>query len=251
MDLRLDGRVALVTGASGGLGAHVAGVLAAAGARVVLGARRLASLEERAAAIGPGAMPVALDVTDDASVEAALDAAERAFGPVDVLVNNAGVVEVGRDPLTIVPDEMRRVLEVNVTGAFRLTQAVASRLVAAGRGGAVVNVASILGLDVETGTPAYCASKAALVQLTKQQALDLAPHRIRVNALAPGYVETDLNRAFLRSEAGRSMAARIPAGRIGRLEDFDAPLLLLASDAGAYITGAVLPVDGGHLVRGL
>ena len=252
--MRLDGRVALVTGASGGLGAHFAGVLARAGAKVALAARRLEPLERLAAALvtaGLHALPVGLDVTQDDAVRIALDEAEAALGTVDVLVNNAGVVEQGRDPLALPASEVARVLDVNVTAAFRMTQAVAKRLVAAGRPGAVVNVASILGLGVAGGVPAYAASKAALIQLTRQQALDFAAHGIRVNALAPGYVKTDLNRAFLESEVGEALVRRIPMQRLGRFADLDAPLLLLASDAGSYITGAVLPVDGGHLVRGL
>ncbi len=252
--MRLDGRVALVTGASGGLGAHFAGVLARAGARVAVAARRVERLEAVAAAIVEGggrALPVALDVTDDAAVEAALDEVEAALGTVDLLVNNAGVVEQGRDPAALPAAELARVLEVNVTAAFRMTTAVVRRLVQAGRPGAVVNVASILGLGVAKGVPAYAASKAALVHLTRQQALDFAKRGIRVNALAPGYVKTDLNRAFLESALGEALIQRIPQRRLGRFEDLDGPLLLLASDAGAYITGAVLPVDGGHLVAGI
>ncbi len=252
--MRVDGRVALVTGASGGIGAHVANVLAGAGASVALAARRVERLEALAGQIvqaGGKALPVELDVTDDGAVEAALDQIEAVLGTVDLLVNNAGVVEAGRNPAKLPAAEMARVLDVNVTAVFRVTTAVVRRLIAAGRPGTVVNVASILGLGVTGGVPAYCASKAALVHLTRQQALDFAKHGVRVNALAPGYVKTDLNRAFLESPAGTALVERIPQRRLGTFADLDGPLLLLASDAGAYITGAVLPVDGGHLVTGI
>ncbi len=247
----LAGRVALVTGASSGLGAHMAGVLARAGAAVALGARRFDRLTAVAAEIGPSALPVRLDVTDDSSVATALDAIERTLGPVDLLINNAGIVERGRDPLALAADAFAAVVDVNLTSVFRMSRAMASRLAAIGRPGAIVNVASLLAARVASGVPAYCASKAGVAHLTRQLALDLAPLDIRVNALAPGYIKTDLNRSFLDSDDGRRLIARIPQRRLGRLEDLDGPLLLLVSDAGAYVTGAVISVDGGHAVAGV
>ncbi len=240
----LSGKTALVTGASQGLGAHFARTLAAAGARVVLGARQAAKLAEVAAAVG--GVPVALDVRDPGSIEAALEAA----GPVDILINNAGVTAPG-PALQTTPEAWDRVLGTNLTGAFAVAQAVARRMVAAGRGGSVVNIASILGLRVAGQVAAYAAAKAGLIQLTQALALEWARHGVRVNALAPGYIETDLNRAFFATEAGQAMIRRIPQRRLGRPDDLDGPLLLLASDAGRYMTGAVIAVDGGHLVSSL
>ncbi len=244
----LTGRVALVTGASGGLGAHCAGVLAKAGAKVAVGARRRDRVAQVAGAIG--GLAIDLDVTDDASAEAAFDTIESAWGAVDLLVNNAGVVEHGRDPLELSAAEFARVVEVNLTSVFRMSSLTARRLVRAGQPGAIVNIASLAGLDVLPGVPAYCASKAGVAHRTHALGRDLAKHGIRVNALAPGYISTDLNRAFLESEAGRRLVDRVPQGRLGQPADLDGPLLLLASEAGAHMTGVVLPVDGGHLWSG-
>lgn len=251
---RLDGRRALVTGASGGLGLHFAGVLAAAGATVVLAARRADRLEAEVARLrtqGGNAHAVSLDVTDAASVRAAFDAAEAAAGgPIDLVVNNAGVPGEGR-VLDMGEAEWDRVLDTNLKGAWLSGREAARRLAAAGQGGSIVNIASILGLRVAGGVAAYCASKAGLLHLTKAMALELARHRIRVNALAPGYVETDLNRDFFASDAGHKLVQRIPQRRLGQASELDGPLLLLASEAGSYMTGAVLEVDGGHLCSSL
>jgi NAD(P)-dependent dehydrogenase (short-subunit alcohol dehydrogenase family) len=254
VDLRLDGRTALVTGASGGLGAHFARVLAGAGARVVAAARR----EERCRAVaeeirstGGEAMAVGLDVTEVASIDAALDLAGGRFGLVDLLVNNAGIVERERRPRELADRTFAEVVQVNLTAVYAVSQRVAERLIAAGRPGAIVNVASLLGFRTREAVPAYCASKAGVVHLTGQMAVDLARHGIRVNALAPGYFKTDLNREMLESEVGERLVAGVPQRRLGRLEDLDGPLLLLASDAGRYMTGAVVAVDGGHRVAGV
>ena len=244
----LAGHCALVTGASGGLGGHFAQTLARAGARVAMGYRRIdqpnASLD-RIRAEGGEAMPVALDVTDPASIAAAVEAAAARFGPVTVLVNNAGIA-VTRPLLEQTEEDWASVVDVNLTGAWRIAQAVARHMVAHGRGGSIVNITSILGLRVAAQVPGYVASKAALNHLTRAMALELARHRIRVNALAPGYIETGINREFFASEPGQALIKRIPQRRIGQPEDLDAPLLLLASDASRYMTGAVLVVDGGH-----
>ncbi len=247
----LDGAVALVTGASGGLGRHFALTLAGAGARVAAGARRAAELQETmdlVGAAGGAALPVALDVTDGACVRDAVTAVVQRWGRIDVLVNNAGVVATG--PALDLPEpEWDRVLDTNLKGAWLVARAVARAMI--GRGGAIINIASILGLRAAGEVAAYAASKAALVHLTRVMALELARHRVRVNALAPGYIETDLNRAFFASEAGQALIRRIPQRRLGRPEDLDGPLLLLASPASAYMTGAVIVVDGGHLQSSL
>lgn len=251
--MSLVGHCALVTGASGGLGGHFARTLARAGARVAMGYRRIdranAALE-RIRADGGEAMPVALDVTDPASIAAALEAAAARFGPVTVLVNNAGIA-VTKPLLEQTEEDWRGVVDVNLNGAWRIAQAVARHMVEHGRGGSIVNITSILGLRVAAQVPGYVASKAALNHLTRAMALELARHRIRVNALAPGYIETGINREFFASEAGQSLIRRIPQRRIGQPEDLDAPLLLLASDASRYMTGAVLVVDGGHTASSL
>lgn len=246
----LHGRTALVTGASSGLGRHFAGVLAQAGARVVVAARRIERLETLVREIkseGGEAASVHLDVTEPESVVRAFDAAEAAFGPVTVLVNNAGVPS-NTFFTKLTERDWRQVLDVNLDGVFRVGQEAARRMIAAGTGGSIVNVASVLGLSVLKAVAPYAASKAAVIQLTKAMALELARDRIRVNALAPGYVVTELNSEFLASPSGQKLLGRVPFGRAAAPEELDGPLLLLASDAGSYITGSVLVVDGGSLL---
>ncbi len=249
----LRGRVALVTGASGGLGEHFARTLAARGAVVVAAARRADRVAAVADAIRAGggiAHAVTLDVTSAGSVEAAVRAAAEVAGPVDVLVNNAGVADT-KASLELTEADWRRVLDTNLDGAWRMAQAVAKSMVADGRPGAIVNIASILGLRVATHLLPYAAAKAALVHVTKALALEWARHGIRVNAIASGYVVTDMNRDFFASEAGAAMKKRVPQRRVGSPADLDGALLLLASGAGAYMTGSVVVVDGGHLVNSL
>ena len=251
---RLDGRRALVTGASSGLGRRFALTLAHAGAEVVVAARRadkLADLVAELESLSVRAFAVSLDVTDRASIAACFDEIERrAGGPADIVVNNAGVT-VTKPALQQTEDDWDAVVGTNLKGSWMVAQEAARRLVAADRSGSLVNVASILGERVAGGVAPYAVSKAGLVQATKALALELARHRIRVNAILPGYVVTDLNREFLDSEAGQKLRARIPTRRFGQLADLDGPLLLLASDAGSHMTGAVLAVDGGHLVSSL
>ncbi len=242
------GRVALVTGASGGLGRHFASLLARHGATVVCAARRAPELEavvRELAAAGGVAHAVALDVRDPASVDAAVDATVARAGRIDVVVNNAGVA-VTRPAVELPEDEWQRVVDTNLSGAFRVSRAAAQAMASSGRGGAIVNVASILAFRVAKSLPAYVAAKAGLVKLTEALALEFAPLGIRVNALAPGYVVTELNRDFLASGAGERIRMRIPQRRFGEPRDLDGAMLLLASDAGAYMTGTTVTVDGGH-----
>jgi NAD(P)-dependent dehydrogenase (short-subunit alcohol dehydrogenase family) len=249
---RLDGRVALVTGASGGLGRHFAIMLATWGARVAVAARRtdqLGALVQEIQSRGATARAIQLDVTDKDSVKHCFDEL-ASWGPPDVLVNNAGVT-VTRGILEQTEDDWDRVLDTNLKGCWLTATEAARRMVAAGRGGSIVNIASILAERVAGGVAPYAISKAGIVQATKAMALELARHKIRVNALLPGYMVTDLNREFLQSEPGQKLLARIPSRRFGELSDIDGPLLLLASDAGCAMSGAALAVDGAHLVSSL
>ena len=246
----LAGKTAFITGASSGLGAHFAGVLSRAGAKVVIAARRTDRLEALAATIrsaGGTAHAVALDVTAPASVSAAYDSAESVLGPIDIVVNNAGVPSQSRILMTT-ESEWRDVMSVNLDGVFRVAQEGARRMVAAKRPGSIVNIASILGYAVMKTLAPYSASKAAVISLTRAMALELARDRIRVNAIAPGYFATEINGDFWQTDAGARMIKGIPMGRIGDLPELDGPLLLLASDAGAFMTGSILTVDGGHLL---
>lgn len=252
----LTGRVALVTGASSGLGAHFARVLAGNGARVAVAARRkerLRELVEDIAAAGSGgeATAIAMDVTDAHSVANGFDAAEQAYGPVDVLVNNAGVAR-SRSFLKTTEADWDYVMETNLKAAWRVARVGAERMKQAGRPGSIVNIASLLGLGVQFGESLYATSKAGVVQLTRHMALELMRYRIRVNAICPGYFETEMNRDFFDTEQGRSYVQEtIPSQRLGDLTELSGPLLLLASDAGSFVNGVALPVDGGHLAKSL
>jgi NAD(P)-dependent dehydrogenase (short-subunit alcohol dehydrogenase family) len=249
----LTGRVALVTGASSGFGEHFVRVLAEAGARVVAGARRedrLHRLVDEIAAAGGTAHAVGMDVTDAASVAAAFTAAEAKFGTVDLLVNNAGVAAPGTLHKTAEAD-WDWVMDTNLKGAWLVAAEAARRMLAAGRGGAIVNIASVLGMATSRGHGVYSATKAGVIQLTKHMALELAGKNIRVNAICPGYFKTEMNDEYFDSAAGQNYIAATPGGRLGRMEEMDGPLLLLASDAGSFINGALLPVDGGHLVMSI
>ncbi len=248
----LKGRRALVTGASKGLGAHFAKTLAAAGASVAVAARKAEDCERVCAEIrdaGGTAFPIALDVSSISSVADAVTKAAKDLGGIDILVNNAGVTETV--PL-IDQDEAGwdRIFDTNLKGAFLVGQAVA-RVMQSAKSGTIVNVASILGHRVAGQVAAYAASKAALVQLTKSMALEWARLGIRVNALCPGYIETDLNRDFFETDAGMTIVKRIPQRRLGTLADLDGPLLFLSSDASRFVTGSSLVADGGHLVSSL
>ncbi|HSB82520.1 MAG TPA: glucose 1-dehydrogenase [Candidatus Methylomirabilis sp.] len=249
----LAGQRALITGASSGLGRHFALTLARAGAAVALAARSADKLADAAAEIrglGGKAVAVTLDVTDAASIREGVARTEAELGPITILVNNAGVV-VGKPLFEHDENDWDRVMDTNLKGAWLVAHEVARRMVAQAQGGAIINIASILGLRVVGGVPVYSASKAGLIHLTKVLALELARHKIRVNAIAPGYITTDLNRDFLQSQAGQAIIRRIPQRRAGEPDDLDGALLLLASDASRYMTGVVIPVDGGHLTSTL
>ena len=247
--LSLCGKAALVTGASSGLGRHFASVLAEAGAKVVLTARRIERLEELAAELqskGHNAHAVAIDVTDRGSVDAGFNATAEAVGPLSVVVNNAGIA----DPAyftSMTEESWRGVLDVNLDGVFRVAQEASHRMQATG-GGSIINIASVLGLGVVKSLAHYCSSKAAVIQLTKAMALELSRSGIRVNALAPGYISTEMNSDFLVSHDGQKLLSKVPMVRAGQLKELDGPLLLLASDAGSYMTGSVVSVDGGTLL---
>jgi 3-oxoacyl-[acyl-carrier protein] reductase len=246
----LSGKVALVTGASSGLGVRFAEVLAENGAAVVLVARRLDRLTALAAKIqkmNGRAIAVAADVRDRAAMRAAFDAAEKAFGTVTVLVNDAGVAHASR-AVDLAEEEWRRVLSTDLDAVFYWSQEAARRMLAAGKGGAIVNIASVLGLGVDKGVVAYATAKAGVIQLTKALALELAFKGVRVNAIAPGWIVTEINRDYLASERGAAMKRQIPMGRFGETDDLDGPLLLLVSDAGRYMTGATIVADGGQFV---
>ena len=251
--INLTGRAALVTGASSGLGRYFAGALARAGAAVAVGARRTDSLQQvRDKIVGTGgsAMAVAMDVTSSASVAQAITKVRTELGSLDILVNNAGITDT--KPLLDVGElDWDRVVDTNLKGAFLVAQAAARVMKEQKSGGVIVNIASILGMRVAGQVAAYVASKAGILHLTRAMALELARYRIRVNALCPGYIETDLNREFFASDAGQALVKRIPQRRLGQQTELEGPLLLLCSDAGSYMTGAVLAVDGGHLVSSL
>ncbi|MNF66738.1 NAD(P)-dependent dehydrogenase, short-chain alcohol dehydrogenase family [Pseudomonas linyingensis] len=250
---RLDGRIALVTGASSGLGRHFARLLAAMGAEVLVAARRADRLGELVGEIestGGKAHALSLSVTDSASVVASYDRAAEVAGVPDIIVNNAGV-SVSKPMLEQSEDDWDNVLDTNLKGGWLVATEGARRLVAAGKGGCIVNIASILGARVAGGVAPYAISKAGVIQATKAMALELARYNIRANALLPGYIATDLNQEFLASEPGERLRSRIPSRRFGQPNDLDGPMLLLVSDAGRSLSGACLAVDGGHLVSSL
>ena len=242
----LDGKLALVTGGGTGLGRQFALTLAAAGASVVLSARRMEKLEQSAAEIrasGGTAHCVPLDVSSAESINACF-ASIAGLGRLDVLVNNAGVAD---DRMLLDMDEQGwdTVMGANLRGAWLVAQAAAKAMIAGGQGGSIINIASILATTVQKGTAPYATAKAGLVQLTRSMAVEWVRYGIRVNALAPGYILTDLSTSYLESEVGQRLLKRIPMRRLGKAEELDGALLLLACEAGSYITGSVLTVDGG------
>ena len=246
----MSGKVAMVTGASSGFGVHFAKIMAARGAKVVVAARRVERLEALVAEIkadGGEALAVAMDVTDSASIIAAFDQAEAAFGTVTMLANNAGVADI-RSALKIGEDDWDKMIDTNLKGVWIVAQEAAKRMIAAGVGGAIVNTASILGLRVAFGQSSYSASKAAVIQLTKSLSLEWAGKGIRVNALCPGYFLTEMTAPAFASPEAQAYLNSSPARRPGEMDEMTGPFLLLASEAGSYLHGVALPVDGGQSI---
>ena len=249
----ITGQVVFVTGASSGIGQHFAEVLAAGGAKVALAARRADRLAELARDIesrGGTCLPLACDVTKQDSIREAIANAEDRLGPLSVLVNNAGVV-VSKPLFEHSEADWDHVVDTNLKGAWLAARDFAHHLVERKRPGRIINIASVLGFRTIGQVPAYCAAKAGLIHLTHVLAMELARHRILVNALAPGYVETDFNREFFKTDAGKALIGRIPLRRLAQSPDLDGALLFLCSPASAYVTGAVLAVDGGHAVAAI
>jgi NAD(P)-dependent dehydrogenase (short-subunit alcohol dehydrogenase family) len=243
--------VILVTGASQGLGRQFARLLSARGAAVVLAARqtaKLKSLEEEIRGKGGRAAAVEMDVTDTASIARAIDDAEAALGPISVLINNAGIA-VEKLAVDQTEADFDAVINANLKGAYFTATEVARRMIARQQEGNIVNIVSVLGFGVMKFVSPYTISKAGLVQATKAMALELAANRIRVNALAPGYIDTDLNHGFWSTPAGEKLTKRIPQRRVGAESDLDGAILLLASSASRYMTGSVVTVDGGFLLN--
>ncbi len=243
----LEGRTALVTGASSGIGRVLALGLAGAGARVAAVARRMERLEHVVREIeaqGGAAVAAQANVTDTESLERAFDLAEQAFGTVDIVVSNAGISGDTRNFLKTDSSTRDDVFDTNFRGVWNVGQVAARRMVSAGKGGSIINVASVLGRGAQPGLASYCASKGAVIQLTRSMAIDLIKHGIRVNALAPGWFKTEINDAFFESAGGRDYVARMPARRLGSLDELVGPVVLLASNAGSFMNGSVVVVDG-------
>lgn len=244
----LEYKNAIVTGASSGLGRHFSLTLAKAGAKVAVAARRLDRLKELVSEIelfDGKALPIALDVTDPESVARAVETVETNLGPLHILVNNAGITQP-KMAIDVTEEDWDAVVGTNLRGAWRMAQQTARNMKRLGNGGSIINIASILSFGVTRQLSTYAISKAAVVQMTKAMAIELTRDNIRVNAIAPGYIETDFNRAFFATDRGKEMIDRIPQQRLGQMSDLDGALLLLAGDGSKYMTGSVITIDGGH-----
>jgi NAD(P)-dependent dehydrogenase (short-subunit alcohol dehydrogenase family) len=252
IEVNFNGKVALVTGASSGLGARFAKILAEAGAQVVLAARRVERLKELRAEIesnGGAAHLVAMDVTDYASIKSAIAHAETEAGPIDILINNSGVSSTQR-LVDVTPEDYRQVMDTNLQGAFFVAQEAAKRMILRAKGDPtrqhrIINIASVAGLRVLSQIGVYCMSKAGVVQMTKAMALEWGRHGINVNAICPGYIETEINREYFQSEGGQKLIDMLPRKRIGHPEDLDGLLLLLSADESRFINGAIITADDG------
>ena len=256
--LDLSGRVALVTGASSGLGAQFAKTLAAAGAAVVLASRRVEMLKALRAEIeaeGGDAHVVALDVTNVGSIEAALNFAEREVGPIDILINNSGVSNTQRLQ-DVREEDFDFIFNTNTRGAFFMAQAVGKRMLARAKdaqeagiegfdAGRIINIASMAGLRVLPQIGVYCMSKAAVVHMTKAMAAEWGKHGINVNAICPGYIETEINQHHWETPQGQKLVQMLPRKRLGKIDDLDAVLVMLASPQSDFINGAIIAADDG------
>jgi hypothetical protein len=254
----LSGRVALITGASGGLGAQFARTLASAGAAVVLASRRVERLKDLRAQIeaeGGDAHVITLDVTDMASIKSAVAHAETEVGSIDILVNNSGVSTTQR-LVDVSPDDFDFMFDTNVKGAFFVAQAVGKRMLARAQGsapgsftgGRIINIASTAGLKALPKIGAYCMSKAAVIQMTRAMALEWGRFGINVNAICPGYIDTEINHTHWQTDAGQKLIQMLPRKRVGKPQDLDALLVMLCSDQSHFINGAVITADDGFAV---
>lgn len=252
IETNFEGRIALVTGASSGLGARFAKVLAKAGAQVVLASRRVERLKELRAEIeadGGAAHVVALDVTDYSSIKSAVAHAETEAGPIDILVNNSGVSTTQR-LVDVTPEDYAFVMDTNQRGAFFVAQEVAKRMIARAKGDPkkqhrIINIASVAGMRVLPQIGIYCMSKAAVVHMTKSMAVEWGRYGINVNAICPGYISTEINEEYFATEQGQALINILPRKRLGQPEDLDGLLLLLASDESRFINGAIIAADDG------
>ncbi len=246
----LEGRTALITGASSGLGKHFAKTLHQAGAFVIISARRTEKLEKLKTELGDKCELFKLDVTSEESVSELKSNIESANLQLDILINNAGTSDPQKFK-DLSEESWNYVLETNLNGAFRVAKMATDLMLKNKKGGSIINIASILGQRVGLNLSSYATSKSALIQLTKSMALELARSNIRVNALAPGYILTEINDDFFATEEGQNYIKKIPMNRLGLEEDLDGALLLLSSDASSFMTGSVINIDGGHLINPL
>lgn len=247
---RLDGKCALVTGASSGLGRQFALTLARAGAKVAIAARRtdrLQRLAEEISGFDGRAIPIQMDVTDTASIQAGVEAIETELGPVTILINNAGLSR-SKPALEFTEQDYDLLFDTNTKGAYFVAQECARRMIRHGEGGRIVNVASAVAMRVVGQLSVYSMTKAAMVQMTRAMALEWGRYQINVNALCPGYIETEMNAEYWRTEQGQAFAARFPRRRVGQPEDLDGSLMLLVADESHFINGSVITVDDGFTV---
>ena len=248
----LKNRTALITGASSGIGYGLALGLAKAGAHVVVAARRASRLEalvERVESEGGKATAVAMDVTNQSSIENAFVEGEKTFGTIDIVVNNAGISGDIKPFFEAADDNFDVVINTNLKGVWNVAKEGARRMVEAKKAGSIINIASVMGIRAEQGHAPYCASKAAVIHLTRALALDFARFGIRVNCIAPGYFVTEINEDYLLSEPGKAYLKKTAMRRAGNIDELVGPTVMLASDAGSFVNGTVIPVDGAHHVQ--
>ena len=249
----LKDKTAIVTGASRGIGMAIAEGFAKAGASVSIAARNkrdLSSVETHIKKFNPNVIAFQTDVSQSEDVDALINNTLKSFGQIDILVNNAGISDPKKFK-ELTEESWLNIIETNLNGAYRVAKEIADLMLKQGDGGSIINIASILGIRVGLNLTSYAAAKAALIQLTKSMALELARSNIRVNAIAPGYIRTDLNKDFFKTKKGKEYIQSIPMNRLGLEKELDGPLLLLASNASSFITGSTIVVDGGHLVNPL